>query len=42
MKSTPSTLRRALLGAALATTLLPALAQDKVVFATNWRAQAGR
>lgn len=40
MKTT-SIRRRALLGAALATTLLPALAQEKVVFATNWRAQAG-
>lgn len=38
---TTSILRRALLAAALATPFLPALAQEKVVFATNWRAQAG-
>jgi NitT/TauT family transport system substrate-binding protein len=36
-----SILRRTLLGVALATSLLPALAQEKVVFGTNWRAQAG-
>jgi len=41
MKLLTSTTRRALLGAALAATVLPAMAQDKVVFATNWRAQAG-
>ncbi|MFM8767042.1 MAG: ABC transporter substrate-binding protein, partial [Rubrivivax sp.] len=33
--------RRALVAAALAAAALPALAQEKVVFATNWRAQAG-
>jgi NitT/TauT family transport system substrate-binding protein len=36
-----SILRRTLFGVALATSLLPALAQEKVVFGTNWRAQAG-
>jgi NitT/TauT family transport system substrate-binding protein len=41
MKMLTSTTRRVLLGAAIAATLLPAMAQDKVVFATNWRAQAG-
>jgi NitT/TauT family transport system substrate-binding protein len=33
--------RRALMASALAAAALPALAQEKVVFATNWRAQAG-
>lgn len=41
MKLLTSTTRRALMAATLASTLLPALAQEKVVFATNWRAQAG-
>ena len=41
MKMLTSTTRRALLGAALAATLLPVMAQEKVVFASNWRAQAG-
>lgn len=44
--SQPASLsRRSVLGAALAATTLPALAQpstlEKVVFGTNWRAQAG-
>jgi NitT/TauT family transport system substrate-binding protein len=33
--------RRAAIAAAVAAAALPALAQEKVVFATNWRAQAG-
>jgi len=33
--------RRAAITAAVAAAALPALAQEKVVFATNWRAQAG-
>ena len=41
MKMLTSTTRRTLLGAALAATLLPVMAQEKVVFASNWRAQAG-
>jgi NitT/TauT family transport system substrate-binding protein len=41
MKMLTSNTRRALLGVAIAATLLPAMAQEKVVFATNWRAQAG-
>ena len=41
MKMLTSSTRRALLGASLAAALLPAMAQEKVVFASNWRAQAG-
>lgn len=41
MKLLTSTACRALLGVTLAATLLPAMAQEKVVFASNWRAQAG-
>ena len=41
MNMIASLTRRALLGAAVAAAALPALAQDKVVFGTNWRAQAG-
>lgn len=41
MKTPPFPIRPLLLCAALAGTTLTALAQDKVVFATNWRAQAG-
>ncbi len=43
MNTARSTTRRLMLAAAAAASLLPAapaLAQDKVVFATNWRAQA--
>lgn len=38
---TLSLTRRAAIAAAVAAAALPALAQEKVVFATNWRAQAG-
>lgn len=36
-----SMFRRALMASALVTCALPALAQERVVFGTNWRAQAG-
>ncbi len=41
MSSFTSLARRAMLATALAATVWPALAQDKVIFGTNWRAQAG-
>ena len=45
MSQSASLSRRSVLGAALATTALPTFAQspalEKVVFGTNWRAQAG-